>query len=99
GGVEIREHLVHAAVLRVERALLLFLADAVDTKRHPISHPGDDLARVGVAAQLGYVEQAGHDLVNGVIRRPDLLAAFDAVEELVRERREIPRMKALRLSV
>ena len=50
GGVDIGEHLVHAAVLGAERRLLLRFGDVVDAKLRPVGHFRHHLERLRIAA-------------------------------------------------
>jgi hypothetical protein len=97
GRVDIREHLVHAAEFGAEGALLLVLRQAVDAELHPVGHLRHHRERLRVAAQLVHVEQAGHDLVDGVVGRPHALPRVDTIEELFGERRQVAGVKPRRL--
>src|SRR5581483_5880003 len=64
-----------------------------------LAHPGRHLLRhvkgLLVAAMDIHVEQAGHDLVDGIEGRPDLLPLAEAVEELNGERAQIAALECI----
>ncbi|CAM5688587.1 hypothetical protein SVIOM74S_02785 [Streptomyces violarus] len=74
-GVQVRHDLVHAAVLTgdVDRphALQLGLGEVAQPAVHPVAHLRGDGQRLSVAGQGVGVQEPAHDLVAGVVRRPD----------------------------
>ena len=91
---QVGEHLVHAAELRVERALLLLVGRAGPTLNvDPVGLLRQDFERLRVAGQEVRVQQPGHDLVNRVVGRPDALPRVHPVEELFGKRRQIAGME------
>ena len=91
--VKIREHLVHAAEFRVERRLHFFHRQIVHTELHPVRHIRQHFERLRVAAKLAGIEQAGHDFMLRIPRRPDGLAVFHAINERFGKPGEITRME------
>ena len=89
-GVEVREDLVHAAKLRFEECLLLLVCQPIHAELDPLRQADGDVERFAVAAQLIGVEQAGENLVQGVVGRPHCLPRLDAIEELLGERGQVP---------
>jgi hypothetical protein len=61
-----------------------------DPPAGPPRHPFEHLERQGAAGQRVRVEQPGHDLVHRVPGRPHRLPGAAAVEELLRERAQVP---------
>ena len=87
--VELRQRLRHAAVLLAQRLLLLLAGQLAEPPVQPVGHAAQDLERLRVAAVRVRVEQAGVELVQRVVRRPDLLCAVGAVEQLRRVARQV----------
>ena len=95
-GVQVCQHLVHAAEFGIERGLLLLIAQTVDAELDPIGLFHDDIERLPVPAEEIHVQESGHDLVDCIIRRPDAPPGVHPVEKLFGERRQITRMEAAR---
>ena len=87
--VQIRKRFAHAAKFRAQHALHVFVAERAGVAGGPVSHLLHHVERLLVAAVNVHIEQAGHDLVNGIEGSPHSLALAQPVEELNRERAEI----------
>ena len=70
-GGEVVERLVHAAVLGLQDALQLRVADAVQPVTHPARHALGYRKCVGIAGERVEIQVARQDLVVRVERRPD----------------------------
>jgi hypothetical protein len=77
--------------------LLLFVGQAADAEADPVGLLLQHVERLLVAGQQVRIEESSHDLVDGVIRRPDALAGVDAIEEFFRKGRKVARIERLRL--
>ena len=64
--VEVRQHLVHAAVLGAQHALALLIADAIEVPADPASDAFGNLQGLLVAGVDVYIDQSSHDLVQRV---------------------------------
>src|SRR5262249_37203322 len=95
-GVEIGQHFLHAAEFGLERGLLLFFTQTIDTEFDPGRLLQQDIERLLVIAQEIHVEQAGHQLVDRVIRRPDTFTLVHKVEKLFGKGRQIAWIEAPR---
>ena len=67
----------------------------VHAELHPGGHLRHHVEGLPVAAQQVDVEEAGHDLVQRVVGRPDALPGLDAVDQLFREGRQVPGVESL----
>ena len=94
--VEIGQHLGHAALFGVERPLHLFRRQAVHPEPGPVGHVGQHFQRLRVAATLVGIQQTGHDLVQGIPRRPNRLALFKLVNHRLGKRGQITLVKTRR---
>ena len=83
--VEVGEDVIHAAELGFEHRLLLLERQCIDPALHPVGLTLQHVERLPRAAVHVDVQQAGHDLVQRVVGRPDRLAGFDAIDELFGE--------------
>ena len=96
-GREVVEHFVHAAVFALEDAAI----SAVSIGRtHCAVHVAmpSSTSRLRAAGEHVHVEQAGHDLVQRVERRPRRLIGAQAIEQFFREMRSRSRCR-LRLAL
>ena len=75
------KHLIHPAELGFEHRLLLLERQCVDAALHPVGLTLQDVERLLRPAVNVDVQQAGHDLVQRVVRRPDRLTGLDAIDE------------------
>ena len=100
-GGKVIQHLLHAAVLGIENLLHVRGGFRSAPLVGPARHAFENLESLLVAGELVHIQHAGHDLVDGVERRPGelrrigLLAArlagerIQPVEQLVRKGAEI----------
>ena len=79
--VQIVQHVRHAAELVAHHVVELHVGQLVRAALEVVRHVLGDLQGLPVAAVLVHVHQAGHDLVDRVVGRPDRLAGLQAVEE------------------
>ena len=86
--VELREGVFHPAELGVELGLPLRLGEARRPERDPIGDAARDLEGGRVTRDAVDVEDAGQDLVQRVVGRPDALALLEAIEEALGKGRE-----------
>ena len=94
--VEVRQRLLHPAELGLQHLLPLRVGEPLRAQAHPGGHALRRLERLRVAEHAVHVEQPRQDLVQRVVRRPDALPGLDPVEELLRERRQVPGVRAAR---
>ena len=81
-GVEVAKRFLHAAELRLENALSMLVADALEIVPYPGCHLLCHIERLLVAAVQISIKKARHDLVIGVKGRPDSAAFAQAVKQL-----------------
>jgi len=98
-GRQIVEHLAHTAVLGAQDVLHVLFGLRRGPPVGPIGHAGDYFERLLVAGILVHVEHSGHDLVDGVERRPYRPACVEAIEKLQRKRAQIAARAELRLAL
>ena len=92
--VEIRQRLLHPPELGLQHLLPLLGGEALCAQAHPGGHALRRLECLRVAEHAVHVEKARQDLVQRVVRGPDALPGLDPVEELLRERGQVPGMRA-----
>ena len=90
---QIGQRLRHPAELGLEHRLLLRVGETIGAELHPSREALRHVERLPVVAELVRVDEAGEDLVQRVIRRPDRATGLDAIEQLFRERGEISRVR------
>jgi hypothetical protein len=91
-GVEGREHVVHAAELHAEGGLHLLGRQAIDSEGDPVGHGHEHVTSPGTAGEAVGIEEARHDLVQRVPRRPHRLSRLDAIDERLREGGQVARV-------
>ena len=94
--VELGQDLLHPAELGLEHGLPLRVGEPLRAERDPRGHVLHGLERRRVAGHPVHVEEARHDLVQGVVGRPDALARLHAVDELLGEGGQVARAHAPR---
>ena len=92
---EVVEHLIHAAILALEHAGHVLIAQRLRPAPRPTRHALKHIERLRVGCERMHVEQTGHDLVQRVERRPDRLAIAEAIEELLGKRAQVAVAKLL----
>ena len=91
--IQVREALDDPALLGLEHGLPLLGGEPPVAPDDPVGLLLHDVQRLRVARQIVRVDQARHDLVERVIRRPHALPRFDAIDQLLGKRREIAGME------
>ncbi len=87
--VQIGQHVVHPAELGLQHPLHVLVAQPARARVDPLAHPQHHVEGLVVPGQPVLVDQPRHDLVQGVVGRPDARAGLQPVEEALRERRQI----------
>ena len=87
--VEVGQRLVDPAVLGVEHFLHLRVAEPCIATNDPIAALLGDLQCLRIIAVDVSVQQTGEDFVQRVVRHPNGLALFDAIEELRGKRAQV----------
>ena len=87
--VQVGQRLGQPAELVLQHLLHVRVAQPRGAGAHPVGELGGDVQRLPDAGQLVLVDHPGHVLVDHVVRRPDVPALLQPVEEVLGERRQV----------